>query len=79
MCKWEGGGGKEGQWGLKVGQLTLGMALARAEVCSCVQRATIPSKRVIYTLKHSQSTTNTVIDHMCQVGLKSKYILSSEC
>jgi hypothetical protein len=34
----------------KVGQLTLSMGPARAEVYSYVQRATIPSKRIIYTL-----------------------------
>ncbi len=51
-------GGKEGEmrdngdWvrDPKEGQLTLSMGLARAEVHSYVQRATIPSKRVIYTL-----------------------------
>ncbi len=33
-----------------VGQLTMSVGLVWAEVCSYVQRATIPSKRVIYTL-----------------------------
>jgi hypothetical protein len=50
--------GKEGKqrgtgdwvWGPKVGQLTLSIGPASAEVRSYVKRATIPSKRVIYTL-----------------------------
>jgi hypothetical protein len=36
---------------LKVGQLTLSMGPARAEVRSYIQRAIIPSKRVVYILK----------------------------
>jgi hypothetical protein len=35
----------------KVGQLTLSMGPARAEVRSYLQRATIPSKMVAYILK----------------------------
>jgi hypothetical protein len=44
--------GGDGEWvrGLKIGQLTLSMGPARADVCSYVQRATIPRKRVIHTL-----------------------------
>jgi hypothetical protein len=39
--------------GLKVGQLTLSMGPARAQVCFLVQKVTIPSKRVIlYICKH---------------------------
>jgi hypothetical protein len=34
---------------LKLGQLTLTTGKERAEVRSYVQRATIPSKRVVYT------------------------------
>jgi hypothetical protein len=43
-----GRGRKRGQWGLKIGQLTLSTGPARPEVPSFVQRATIPSKKVIF-------------------------------
>ncbi len=45
MCEWEGGGGS-GPRGLSKGTEN------RAKVCSFVQRATIPSKRVIFYIKH---------------------------
>jgi hypothetical protein len=48
---WAGRGEKVGKEdcarGQKMGLLTLSMGSARAEVCSYVQRATIPSKKVI--------------------------------
>jgi hypothetical protein len=51
----EGGkrdGGEQAR-GLKMGQLTLSMGPARAAVSFLLQRATIPSKRVIfYICKH---------------------------
>ncbi len=42
--------GGNGDWarGLKIGQLTLGMGPARVEVCLFVQRATIPSMKVVF-------------------------------
>jgi hypothetical protein len=50
MC-WREGGKRE-QWrlvkGTKKGQLTLSMGPARVEIHFFVQRATIPSKRVIF-------------------------------
>ncbi len=68
-------GSKRGKRGnprnLKVGQLTLSMGLARAEVRSYVQRATIPSKRLVYTLKYMQNATHAIIDntvHICRGG-----------
>jgi hypothetical protein len=67
----DGNGGKEGQWGqvkdLIVGQLTLSMGPARVKVCTYVQGATIPSKRVVFILKYSQSTTHAIINIMCPV------------
>ncbi len=55
VCWWEEGE-KRGNGGwvrdLKVGQLCLSMGLAKAEVRSYVQTATISSKRVVYTLKY---------------------------
>jgi hypothetical protein len=54
---WAGRGekGDNGDWarGLKMGQLTLSMGPAGAEVCSYIQRATILSKRVIPYIKYS--------------------------
>jgi hypothetical protein len=44
----KGDGGGQAR-GLKIGQLTLSMGPAGADVCFLVQRATIPSKRVIFT------------------------------
>ncbi len=40
---------------------------ARVEVRSYEQRATIPSKRVVYILKYPQSTTHAIINIMCLV------------
>jgi hypothetical protein len=52
-------GKKMGSWDwvsdLKVGQLTLRIGPARAEVPSNVQRASIPNKRDIYTLNGAQT------------------------
>ncbi len=68
-----GRGGKEGQWWLglepksEVGQLTLSMGPAWVEVRSYVQRATIPSMRVVEALKYSQNTTHAIINIMCLV------------
>jgi hypothetical protein len=47
--------GGKGDWArrLKMGQLTLSMGPAMAEVPSYVHRATIPSKRVIPYIKYS--------------------------
>jgi hypothetical protein len=39
--------------GLKMGQLTLSMGSAGVEVCFFVQRATIPSKRVLFTFTNT--------------------------
>ncbi len=53
MCGQEGEKGGNGDWvrGLKMGQLTLSMGPARADVHSYIQRVTTsPSKRVIHTL-----------------------------
>ncbi len=53
MCGLEGGRKEDGGGqarGLKMGQLTLSMGPARAEVCFRKQRATIPSKKIIFTL-----------------------------
>jgi hypothetical protein len=44
------GKGKRGQWGPGMRQLTPDVGPARADVCFHIQRATIPSKRVIFTL-----------------------------
>jgi hypothetical protein len=58
---------------LKVGQLTLSMGPARAEFRSYVQRAIIPGKRVVYTLKYSQNAIHSIIDNTCLIW-KVKYI-----
>jgi hypothetical protein len=68
-------GGKKGKRGavgswvrdLKVGQFTLSMGPARAEVGSYIKRATIPSKRLVYTLKYLQNATQAIIDNTCLV------------
>ncbi len=48
--------------GTKIGQLTLIMGPARTEVCGFVQRATIPSDRVIFL--HSQTPDMHAINIM---------------
>jgi hypothetical protein len=59
--------------GLKSGAVDFEHGANKAEVCSFIQRATIPSKRVVYTLKYSQNTTHAIIDNTCLV-LKVKYV-----
>jgi hypothetical protein len=44
--------------GLKIGQLTLSTGPAGAEVCFLVERATIPSKRVIFILVNTTHAFN---------------------
>ncbi len=39
----------------------------RAEVRSCAQRATIPSKRVVNILKYLQNAVHAIIDNVCLV------------
>jgi hypothetical protein len=79
LCWWEEGE-KRGRGGwvrdLKLGQLTLTTGKERAEVRSYVQRATIPSKRVVYTLKYSHITTHAIINNM-YLFRDVKYIFSS--
>jgi hypothetical protein len=68
-------GGKRGERGtvggrakdIIVGQSTLSMGPARAEVRSCVQRATIPIKRVVNILKNLQKAVHAIIDNVCLV------------
>jgi hypothetical protein len=63
--------------GLKIGQLALSMGPARAEVCSYVQRATIPSNRVIPYMNNTFiSTTHAIIFYVPYFRYK-KYMLSS--
>jgi hypothetical protein len=50
MGKGEKGGGGRNARGIKMGQLTLSMGPARAEVCFLIQRAIIQSKRVIFNV-----------------------------
>jgi hypothetical protein len=59
----KGNKGDKRDWvrGLKMGQLTLSMGPARPEVCSYLQRATIPNKRVIPYIKYSFNTTYAII------------------
>ncbi len=58
-----------------MGQLTLSMGPARAEVCCYVQRATIPSKRVLHTLKiHKYHTCNNFLHFCIMLHAKIKYI-----
>ncbi len=63
---WQEEGEERGNGGwardLKVGQLTMSMGPARTEVRRHIQRATIPSKRVVYTLKYSQNAAHAIID-----------------
>jgi hypothetical protein len=77
MCWWKEGEQRgSGGWRRdpKVLQLTLIMEQTRAEVLSYyVQRADIPSKRVVYTLKYSQNTTYAINNKMCLIQ-KVKYI-----
>jgi hypothetical protein len=49
--------------GLKIGQLTLSNGPARAEVCFLVQRATIPNKRVLFTMVNNIHAFNIVYMH----------------
>jgi hypothetical protein len=60
-----GKGRKRGQWGqskgLKMGQWTLSMGQVRAEVCSYIQRATIPRKRVISLYEIFINTTHAIL------------------
>jgi hypothetical protein len=71
MC-WQEGGEKGGQWhggwvgGLKVGQLNLSTGPERAEVRSYIQKATISSKKVIYTLNiHKKHRTCNSLIFVC--------------
>ncbi len=53
--------GKKGDpqaMGPKIGQWTLSMEPARAEFCFLVQRATVPSKRDIFTLVNTTRAFN---------------------
>ncbi len=65
MCGWEGG--KSGQErGLKMGQWTLSMGPTRVVVLFFKQRATIPSKRILfYIYKHH--TCNLYLIDACYV------------
>jgi hypothetical protein len=67
--------GKSADFYDSVGQLTLSMVLGRAEVRSYVQRATIPGKRVVYTLNCLQNTTHAIINNTCLIHTV-KYIFS---
>jgi hypothetical protein len=62
MCGREGG--ERGWWGpdkgAKIGQLTLSRGPARAEVCLLIQRDTIPSKRVSFTLVNTIHLVNII-------------------
>jgi hypothetical protein len=55
---------KRGQWGpgkrAKNGQLTLSIGPAGAEVCLLVQKAAVPSKRVIFTLVSTTHALNII-------------------
>ncbi len=84
MCGGRGEKGSNGSWarGLKVGQLTLSLGLARAEVCCFIQTVSIPSRRVIFYIYKCYTCTRwaycTYRDPVAcfQPSLSFKYIFS---
>ncbi len=59
-----------------MGQLTLSMGPARAKVCRFVQRATIPSKKVIFYIQHLKNPTHVITFCICYYIVRFKNTFS---